>query len=316
MRTVDLTAEWAERMCTFDSVPESELAEALPLLLAPPEIPGGAPAAAVRQFRTYLADSPMTWWGLRCGPSTAPRAIVGALLLPGRTAILLLPQPHAPGIAPRLQSKIVHAALEQLAAHALHYVQALVEPHSAGRRELLVQSGFRHLTRLIYLERDATYPWVDEPDPARAEWQNFTPAAATVFTEVIQQTYEASEDCPELSGLRPMEDVLASHKASGRFVPALWEIVRVEGAAAGCLLLAELPQATALEVVYMGVVPSFRGRGVGDLLLRRALAQCRARRVRQLTLVVDARNTPARRLYARFGLQPVTERDAWLKTWS
>jgi ribosomal protein S18 acetylase RimI-like enzyme len=70
-----------------------------------------------------------------------------------------------------------------------------------------------------------------------------------------------------------------------------------------------------LELVYMGVMPAWRRRGVGTLLLRRALARCREVGAKEITVVVDVRNTPARRLYERFAFTTVAQREAHLYRW-
>ena len=64
----------------------------------------------------------------------------------------------------------------------------------------------------------------------------------------------------------------------------------------------------------MGVVAGRRRRGVGDLLLRRALQRCRESESRELTAVVDERNAPARQLYVRFGFMPIAAREAYIHT--
>jgi ribosomal protein S18 acetylase RimI-like enzyme len=69
-----------------------------------------------------------------------------------------------------------------------------------------------------------------------------------------------------------------------------------------------------MEVVYLGVAPEWRRRGVGKLLLRRALEQCRLVGTGQLTAVVDCRNDPARQLYAGFGFKPTAAREAYIYT--
>ena len=65
----------------------------------------------------------------------------------------------------------------------------------------------------------------------------------------------------------------------------------------------------------MGVHPAFRRQGLGRILLRRTLQQARRMNCRRLTVVVDGRNTVARRLYARFLLALVAQREAWLYRW-
>jgi ribosomal protein S18 acetylase RimI-like enzyme len=78
------------------------------------------------------------------------------------------------------------------------------------------------------------------------------------------------------------------------------------------VLLNEVPQRATLELVYMGVVPAFRRRGVGRALLDRALRLAANEGFDRLCLAADVRNEPAQNLYAAAGLQPVLQRDAWL----
>ena len=86
----------------------------------------------------------------------------------------------------------------------------------------------------------------------------------------------------------------------------------VETHLGGCILLAPLTYGPLIEIVYMGVAAGWRRRGVGKLLLRRALQHCRAVGASELTAVVDRRNTPARQLYARFGFKPTVKREAYI----
>ena len=67
-----------------------------------------------------------------------------------------------------------------------------------------------------------------------------------------------------------------------------------------------------MEIVYVGVVPEFRRRGLAKLLLRQALHVARRSGARRVTVVVDGRNTPARRLYDAFAFAQATQRDAYL----
>src|SRR5262249_46521256 len=94
--------------------------------------------------------------------------------------------------------------------------------------------------------------------------------------------------------------------------PRLWEVALIDGVPAGCLLLSRTDVGGLIEVVYMGVAVEFRRRGVGRLLIQRALQRARECGVRGITLVVDERNDGARRLYERFGFAIVARRDAWL----
>ena len=289
-----------------------ELRSALAILLATPATGRAATSRQVAGFCDYLAYGLVEWAGWRCGQPAAPTGLLLALILPGHTALTMLPAPGQLGITPEGERAVLDHALNELSARPLHYMQALLEPQATAARALLLDAGFDCLAPLVYLERNATFPWVPPPAPDQAEWLLYSAKTHARFAAVVQATYEGSLDCPELTGLRPIDDVLAAHQAAGQFDPALWELARIDGRDAGCLLMARLPHGHMLELVYMGVVPTFRRRGVGRLLLRGALEHCRVTRARQLTVVVDDRNTPARELYARFGLAPVAQRDAYL----
>lgn len=302
-------------MDAFDKLDPTELDRVLPHLFAAPHETDESAARVRSGFHEYIADGALCWEGLRCGGPDRPTGLFLAILMPGSTAVAMIPEPGRRGIDAAAQEHITAAGLAGLRSRNLHYVQALLEPRAAQTRALLTRVGFQPLAPLLYLEREARYPWVDPPGSDEATWLAYGTETHHTFADVVLATYEDSRDCPELSGLRPIDDVLAAHRASGRFDPQLWEVARINGQDAGCLLLNRMARGALLEVVYMGVVPARRRAGVGKLLLRRALHQCRTRSVRRLTVVVDGRNTPARRLYDGFAFKPVARRDAYVYRW-
>jgi ribosomal protein S18 acetylase RimI-like enzyme len=252
----------------------------------------------------------LAWQTVAKGETVAGLAFV---LIPGGVALTLLPG-AAMEIRHLEQCELNALGIMALRKKRVHYLQALVEPEKTLRRGWVEAMGFARLTQLHYLERGVLHPWADAPD-GHLMWEGYTPAAHRDFSQVIERSYDGSADCPELTGLRPIEDVIASHKAAGRFRPDLWQLIKVPDRGnrtpAGCVLLTEIVPST-VEIVYMGVVPSFRGRGLGEQLLRRALELSRAMGAQQITLAVDERNTAARRLYGRFAFARVAERTAFL----
>lgn len=299
----------------YTRLSDADLDAVLPWLLVGPETGAAVTAVQREGFYRYLAEGGLTWEGWCLGSARAPRAVFLALLLPGATAIVMIPPPGAGSIEAGAQRELTRAGLGALAARHLHYAQALLEPEAGGKRKLLMELGFTPLAPLVYMERDARYPWVEPPPARAAEWIAYSTATHGEFARVLLATYDGSQDCPELTGLRPMDDILAAHRASGRWEPTLWELARIDGAAVGCVLLADLGAGSMLEIVYMGVVSEFRRRGVGRLLLARALEQARRARVARVTVVVDGRNEPARRLYERVAFTPTAQRDAYLYRW-
>jgi ribosomal protein S18 acetylase RimI-like enzyme len=107
---------------------------------------------------------------------------------------------------------------------------------------------------------------------------------------------------PELEGARALDDILDGHRAAGLFAPGRWQLGRIPGEpeAAAVLLLAAVPGRDAWEVIYLGLTPAARGRGLGRAVLQHALELAREH-VPHLELAVDLRNTPAVRLYQAAG---------------
>src|SRR5690606_12979681 len=89
----------------------------------------------------------------------------------------------------------------------------------------LERGGLPHVTDLLYMTRSLFEPLKFGPrSPSRPRWQwrPFGPEIEREFAEVLQQTYLGSLDMPELEGVRGLEDILASHRAGGRFDPEYW----------------------------------------------------------------------------------------------
>ncbi len=298
------------RMPAIERLAPQALGDALRIVLATASEPQPARKAAVRAFVSYLRAA-----DLRCDATVVrtPAGVAGACVAvrtPGGVGLVLTPPLAFAGIAAEEIERLVAHCVGELADAGLHYAQALLEPEAVAERELLERAGFQRLADLLYLERDAAYPWTEPVAENECAWVRYGPATHDDFARTIARTYVGTRDCPELAGVRSAEDALAGHRATGAFDAALWELLIVEGEAAGCLLLTRVPGDSCLEVVYMGLAPSARGAGRGALLMRRALDRCREAGARRLIVTVDEQNEPALALYKRFGLEPVSRRVA------
>jgi ribosomal protein S18 acetylase RimI-like enzyme len=162
------------------------------------------------------------------------------------------------------------------------------------------------ITELLYLEREtaialgaaegaSTYGAGGGP---AFRWRTFETASEDEFRSVLQTTYEGSLDMPELEGARTLDDILDGYKAAGRFVAERWQLGRIPGEpeAAAIVLMAEIPGRNVWQVIYLGLTPQARGRGLGRAALAHALEMARPH-VPRIELAVDLRNTPATRLY-------------------
>ncbi len=274
--------------------------------------PGSRAAAPqVRALLAYVFREGVSWQAAVLHGEQPPRAAALLIELPGRTGLFLVPAFSRDSDRWAVGRQAIVELIRD--TPQIYYYQALLEPGDLLRAGFLTDVGFSPLTQLLYLERATVFPWVDEPRETDAEWLPLSRSQETRFATVIARTYEDSLDCPELCPLRPLSDTLASHRGSGTFDPTLWELCVQRGVDQGCILLAAVPgDPGALEVVYVGGAAESRGRGVGHLLLARALTLARQRRFERLTLAVDARNSPARALYDRFAFRFIAARDAWL----
>jgi ribosomal protein S18 acetylase RimI-like enzyme len=129
----------------------------------------------------------------------------------------------------------------------------------------------------------------------------------------VLASYQDSLDCPALNGRRNVEDILAGHKATGMFDPTTWLVLREGESPLGVLLLSESLRGDAVELVYLGLAAAARGRGLGEVLMRQALAITGRSRQPRLCLAVDSRNAPALKLYYRHGMQRIGSKVAMLR---
>ena len=230
---------------------------------------------------------------------------------PGRMSSVFIPsQPKFLQPAENLVQLLRHAT-PMARDRGVRIVQGLVAPQAGLERSALEQSGYGFLAELIYMESDLAKPILTDKHPPALEWETYEPARHERFGQVLQGTYAESLDCAKLTGVRPIEEILESHRATGEFDPTHWRIGTLAGEAAGILLLAYIAERASFEVVYMGVLPTFRGRGIGVGLLTRAVELTREHGVMTLTLTVDAVNAPARKLYSAFGFRETSRREVW-----
>lgn len=264
-----------------------------------------------------------------------------AIESPGAAALVFVPA-HLETDGQYRANVLVLKALQTIAwERSISLLEVLVPPGSDSTRRALDEAGFRYLTRLQYLKRQETRRRIphgvrnEEREgaaesrsprlvtrvslPSRAlnaatdlEWVSYTPDLEPLFQEAVERTYVQSLDCPELTDLRSTANVLAGHRATGIFDPALWRVARRREEPVGVMLLNRIPSETALEVVYMGVAQVARGTGVADALLQWAVQTAAHVSLTTLALAVDERNTPALRLYRRWGFVDTGVRDAWI----
>lgn len=207
----------------------------------------------------------------------------------------------------------------ELRSRGVRYTQALLAPEKSDAIDRLLQLGMHQLTTMDYMVAHIG-------DPANEVGEqpvgiNTRPASNELTMQLISEcdsvtndricqvvngTYDATLDCPELDGIRPVEEVVRGYRSSAPL--QLWIARSVEQQDAGILILSDHAEHRQSELTYMGLLPNYRGRGWGGQLVRFAIEQTKANGREKIVLAVDRRNTPAIEQYRRSGFHGWTSR--------
>ena len=248
-----------------------------------------------------------------------PQAACTCIESPGKTAMLFLTAGGVLGARSEVIADLARVACRYFGESPL-LVQALIAPDDDQNRAALREAGFRDLAVLRYLERPTAWNDAVTPRPP-AEFTDGSlvcqtyddPGSHADFRRLILDTYTDSLDCPGLAGLRGIDDILLGHQAAGRFDARRWMLLRRGDTPVGVLLLNENPLRSALDLVYTGVHPRWRHRGLGRYLLSHAIALTAQGEYAALTVAVDEANAPAREMYERQGFIQTTARRALIR---
>jgi len=220
-------------------------------------------------------------------------------------------------VAPRLAewdeevaSRLIRGAVRAAAEDGARFIQAVAEPE--GRSPLaraIARAGMERLAVLAYLRRAVTEADAQTAGPKGIVWKRWTAWRRRKFARTIARTYEGSLDCPAMAGLRTAEDALATHRATGDFRAGAWHLALEAKEAVGVVLASEVEGRG--DLVYLGVVPEARRRGIGKALVAQAVRDTARMGLVALAVAVDTENTPAVRLYEHMGFREIRRRLVW-----
>jgi mycothiol synthase len=243
---------------------------------------------------------------------------------PGRTLLILSPNSMFDAAQYGSAEQLVRSVCDDYNGRC-RLAQVLLDPTAEAVRAVYRRLGFQEMAQLDYLH--APVRRIKSPPvlPPEMEFAAYSPQSHAYFGQAIRESYEQSLDCPALNGLREIEDVIQGHRAAGQvggdgnFDPLLWRVLlhrpNPPGPPQPCgvLLLCRTDPGDSMELVYLGVSPSVRRRGLATCLLRHALATAAEDKRKRLTLAVDTANAPALQLYYRHGFQKVGVKIALIK---
>ena len=283
------------------------------LILSPPG--GTADARSVQEFIQFAQDRGIDFGGLHVA-QRGGKLVSGILpvVSPGRTMLLLCPAGNQGKGTDAATARLIDPVCRHGASRGIELAQTLIDPQDEALATLFTVGGFAKMAELHYLQgqpgaADASFP----PLPAGMAWTAYSAENHELFGQVILQSYQNSLDCPALNGRRDIDDIIAGHQASGIFDPQLWFLLREGERPLGVLLLSESLRSDSIELVYLGLIPAARGRGLAELMMRQASASVAARHQPRLCLAVDSQNTPALKLYYRHGMHRIASKLALLR---
>lgn len=231
---------------------------------------------------------------------------------PGRTSsVLISPAASMPHLRGQTVTMLEQAE-QEAARRNIQLLQGMVPPESSEESLVYAAAGYKLLATLLYMQNDLRQLKVKPPRRSMT-WETYSPQTHALFARVVNATYEDSLDCGSLNGVRRIEDILASHRATGQYDPYYWRVGLAGGEPVGVILLAHIEEQQTFEIVYVGCLPKFRRQGYASTLLAHGVELARGRRLNAMSLSVDEKNFPARKLYETFGFAEVARRDVWIK---
>ncbi|MGV6814851.1 MAG: GNAT family N-acetyltransferase [Phycisphaerales bacterium] len=217
-------------------------------------------------------------------------------------------------------AKAALGGLRSLSPSRVTLAQTLLEPEHTWAHRVCIDAGMISVGTLVYLRKPVhickgsgkrspssasppSWPSGIEVRAIRSLAPNDPASDLPLLIAALEGSYLETLDCPELCGLRAMEDVVDSHLATGEFDPSRWHLIFKDGQPAGCCLLSYTPAARSVELVYLGIAPAARGLGLGRSVLAYAINQLSGIECSEVTCAVDDRNSPAMKIYESLGFE-------------
>jgi GNAT superfamily N-acetyltransferase len=210
-------------------------------------------------------------------------AITGTILcqrLPGNVALVW------PAVTTGARPDEEDALYSEAFRHAgrVHFLHTFVPSVDASRSaDALERNGFRHITRLWEMRREAGL--LVPPDPS-IELVPLIDVDDSSFQHILIRCHEDSLDCPEIHHFRTGQELIDGYRDSVPD-PGQWFLALHRGDAVGVVLL------SGGNIAFLGVLPEHRMKGFGRGILRSAIGKSEG----PMNLIVDGRNFRAYRLY-------------------
>ncbi|WP_200761437.1 GNAT family N-acetyltransferase [Poriferisphaera corsica] len=247
-------------------------------------------------------------------------AILSALLMiptPGGAGMIFLSPTASADQTPILQALTQAMLAAQPRASANTLYQSLIELNQTHQQTALLAAGFSHLALLNYMQIRLGY--ASPPSTSQFTQQNiqthtYSDQSHPLFERAIQDSYIDTLDCPGLLGKRSIQNVIAGHKATGDFDPNLWHVFTQDQSPIAVMLISKLGKNQTAELVYLGIAPSHRNKGLAKQFLSFGMQLASYEAQRKLITAVDNNNVPAVKLYKSLGFIQTGAKNALIYT--
>lgn len=258
--------------------------------------------------RTLTLDS-----GLSIRIALRDGTVLAALLFEcrGRTAALWPPCVSSLLESPQqIGAKLVAETLSFLRARGIQLVQCLPpNAHASPLDQNLTLGGMHFVTELLsmrYSQDSDLAPQHETP----FLWQALNADNRDQFRDTVAKCLLDTRDLPELQTVQSADDLLEPFQLIER--ERTIALLGSHGSLpAAIVMLVDDGDRAAIDVRFLGLIPSMRGRGLGRFIVDYALRTAQARQP-NVELAVDIRNTPAIRLYERAGFRRFERRPLYL----
>ena len=263
------------------------------------------PMQVAVNFRSMIVAGdvePNAFWVAREGS-----AIVGAMFayrIGGGQGAVWVPRADRADI----EDALVSATFDWFRENGVRVVQAVLEVDDCPHAAALERAGMRYITEIVFATRKM------QPSLPRDVSQleiHAVPSSLPELATLLLRTYEGTLDLPELNGTRTASDIISAYETDWNDETPLWFLATHARVTVGVLCLSMQPDDT-VELTYLGLIPKARGRGYGEEILRFALDRATTENATDIHLSIDARNTPALRLYRKHGFDETARRKVYL----
>jgi ribosomal protein S18 acetylase RimI-like enzyme len=251
------------------------------------------------------------WLGLRAYQRGDYRGAIAARIHRDGTADVLPPACHG-RFDPRLATALLQQAATELADRRIQLAVMYLPIDATALHACAGSARFQRGGDLQVLTRSVGF---DDRPLQLGDW-TFQPCAfggRDDLPGVFQRTLIGSRDFPALPQIGSIRAMLARFAEVGFCDNRMWYLTRYRQRLAGCLLMTARGDCQVGELLYFGLMPEYRGRGGGRIMVRYALDTAGDRGLPAVMAGVDAENDVAIAVYASMGFDPASRRGVFFR---